>query len=162
MCTHTHAHSTCNRTYNQLVGCLVDDDSDEDVFVDADWLVSTQVKVVEAVDEFPDGWRTATVYQLRANPEQVCLYFGEEEYEGLDEHYSFIDGVLRDSDGVRVELVEEDVIRSTVDRDADTVDLVDPELKELEETGGGYLSNSDDHDFLFGGDGDKKIVKQTE
>ena len=38
--------------------------------------------------------------------------------------------------------------------------LHDPELEELEENGGGYLSNTDDDsDFLFGGDGDKKIVK---
>ena len=36
------------------------------------------------------------------------------------------------------------------------------QLQELEEDGGGYLSNGDDDsdsDFLFGGDGDKKVVK---
>ena len=58
--------------------------------------------------------------------------------------------MLKDSDDVRVELVEVDPVSLVVDRDVDTVDLVDPELKELEEDGGGYLSNSDDGDFLFG------------
>ena len=38
--------------------------------------------------------------------------------------------------------------------------LFDPELQELEEDGGGYLSADDtDSDFVFGGDGDKKIIK---
>ena len=40
--------------------------------------------------------------------------------------------------------------------------LHDPELEELEENGSGYLSNTNDDsgsNFLFGGDGDKKIIK---
>ena len=42
------------------------------------------------------------------------------------------------------------------------LNLDDPELNDLENDGGGYLSNSDDdddHDFLFGGDGDRTIIK---
>ena len=38
--------------------------------------------------------------------------------------------------------------------------LDDPELDELENNGGGYLSNDDgDVDFILGGEGDKNIIK---
>ena len=40
--------------------------------------------------------------------------------------------------------------------------LDDPELKELEEGGGGYLSNDDDDgdgEFMIDGDGDKNVIK---
>ena len=60
---------------------------------------------------------------------------------------------------VVVEFVDPIVIDTSSDVDDE---LHDPELEELEENGGGYLSNSDDDsdsDFLFGGEGDKKIVK---
>ena len=63
-----------------------------------------------------------------------------------------------------IELVRDSSCRDR-DRDDVTIDLDDPELNEIEECGGGYLSNSDDDsedDFLFGGDdgnGDKKILK---
>ena len=67
--------------------------------------------------------------------------------------------MVRDGDGVSVEFVDPIVIRSSVN-DSTIDELLDPELQELEENGGGYLSNdSDDSDFIFGGDGDKKLIK---
>ena len=150
--------SHTRRSYKELVQCLVDQDAK---FVDADWQVLAKVKTVEPVEEFAEGWRHATLYQLRQDPVKVCLFFGDDEYEGLDPPYSFIDGIIKDGDGVVVDLVDPVVI----DHDgADVQDdvMVDPELQDLEENGGGYLSNTDDDsdsDFLFGGDGDQKIVK---
>ena len=109
------------------------------------------------------------MYQLCADPNRVCIYFGDDEYEGLDAEfpYTFINGVIRDGDGEEVKLVNSSDTISTVDNNDSVVESVendqfDPELQELEEDGGGYLSNCDsdsDSDFLFGGDGDKKIVK---
>ena len=153
--SHTHTHTI--RSYKELVGCVVSVGDGE--FVDADWDKVTEVKTVESVSDFPAGWRTATLYKLHADPNSFCLYFGDEEYEGLDKHYSFINGVLRDGDGDVVELVSSDSVQQT---STDIVDreLVDPELEELEENGGGYLSNdSDENDFIFGGEGDKKLIK---
>ena len=71
--------------------------------------------------------------------------------------YTFIDGVIRDGDGDEVKLVDnDDSVVESVEKD----NLFDPELQDLEEDGGGYLSDDDnDTDFLFGGDGDKKIIK---
>ena len=43
-----------------------------------------KVKTVEPVEQYPDGWRSATMYQLIADPTRVCLFFGDKEYEGLD------------------------------------------------------------------------------
>lgn len=114
---------------------------------------------MEPVDEFEAGWRLTTLYQLRSDHSKVCLFFGGVEYEGLDPPYSLVDGVIRDGDGVRVEFVDPIVIRSSVN-DSTIDELLDPELQELEEDGGGYLSNdSEDSDFIFGGEGDKKIIK---
>ena len=48
---------------------------------------------------------SATLYKLHADPTSFCLYYGDEEYEGLNAYYSFVDGVLRDGDGDVVELV---------------------------------------------------------
>ena len=144
---------------------MVDNDDDCDFeFSDSEWKEVKTVKTVESVDEFPDGWRTAVLYTLIKNPKRACLYFGDEEYEGLDpnEPYTFTDGVLRDGGGVRIELFEESVTRdrdTVVNTDKSNVVIVDPELEELEVNGGGYLSNSsDDDDFMIDGDGDKKIV----
>ena len=81
------------------------------------------------------GWRSATLYQLREDPTRVCLYFGGEEYEGLDSHYSFVDGVLKDGDGDVVELVGPVVHTIT---DSEVFDLKDSELDELEENEGDY------------------------
>ena len=50
--------------------------------------------------------RSTTLYQLSEDPTRVCLYFGAEEYEGLNSHYSFIDGVMKDGDGDVVDLVD--------------------------------------------------------
>ena len=50
--------------------------------VDADWIAAREVKTVESKEEYPKGWRPATLYRLRVNPKRVCLYFGGEEYEG--------------------------------------------------------------------------------
>ena len=126
-------------------------------------LTHNKVKTVEPVEDFPNGWRSGELYQLRADPCRVCIYFGDDEYEGLDTEcpYTFIDGVIRDGDGDEVELVDDcgdvDVVQvESVDND----NLFDPELQELEENGGGYLSDDDDDgDFLFGGDGDKNMIK---
>ena len=74
-----HLHN--NRTYEDLVPCLVEES--DDTFVDADWIAVSKVKTVESKEEFPKGWRVATMYQLRVNPKRVCLYFGGEEYEGI-------------------------------------------------------------------------------
>jgi hypothetical protein len=121
---------------------------------------------VENKDEFAVGWREATLYRLVGDLTRVCLFFGGTDYEGLDANapYSFKENILRDGDGDEIKLVRDS---SCSDRDRDDVllDLDDPELDEIEECGGGYLSNSGDDsedDFLFGGDdgsGDKKIVK---
>ena len=95
---------------------------------------------------------------MAQDPSRVCLFFGDDEYEGLDPPYTFIDGVVKDGDGDVVEFV--DPVLMVCDSNNDK--LVDPELQELEENGGGYLSDTDDDsdsDFLFGGDGDKKTVK---
>ncbi len=72
---------THNRTYEDLAPCLVEES--DNTFVDADWSVLDKVKTVESKEEFPKGWRSATMYQLRVNPKRVCLYFGGEEYEGI-------------------------------------------------------------------------------
>ena len=124
--------------------------------------VVAEVKTVEPVSEFPAGWRPATLYKLHSDPSSFCLFFGDEEYEGLDVHYTFVDGVLRDGDGDVVELVDRvQQVTDVQEAPAPVPDkeLVDPELDELEKNGGGYLSDSD-NDFLFGDDdGDKKIVK---
>ena len=157
--THIHYRLTLfhpRRSYKELLPCLVDED---DSFVDDDWKILAEVKTVEPVEEFTEGWRNATLYQLREDPQRVCLFFGDDEYEGLDPPYSLIDGVVKDGDGCVVEFVDPLVIDPSNDVDDE---LHDPELEEMEENGGGYLSNSDDDsdsDFLFGGDGDKKIVK---
>jgi hypothetical protein len=144
-----------SRSYDELIQCLVDE---EEKFVDTDWKALAEVKTVEPVEEFAEGWSKATLYQLLQDPSRVCLFFGDDEYEGLDPPYTFIDGVVKDGDGDAVEFVDPVLIVCDSNKDK----LVDPELQELEENGGGYLSDTDDDsdsDFLFGGDGDKKIVK---
>ena len=142
---------------------MISDEDEDDVFVDEDWEKLSDVKTVEPTEAYTAGWRPATLYKLRSDPTRVCLFFGGEEYEGLDDHYSFVDGVLRDGDGDEVKLVSVPQVTVTdgVINEGDD-GLSDPELKELEEGGGGYLSNDDDDDdgdFLFDGDGDQKLVE---
>ena len=98
-----------NRSYTQLLAWLVpkDDDVEDDAFVDDDWelvsqvrslrmcvyvhvmshtlspLLNSQVRTVEPVSEFAAGWRNAMLYRSRAEPKRACLYFGDDEYEGL-------------------------------------------------------------------------------
>ena len=84
------------------------------------------------------------------------MFFGDTEYEGLDSTspYTYKDGVLRDGDCV--ELFECEC--GDVEQE---FDLEDPELNELEECGGGYLSGDSDDDncgFTIDGEGDKKII----
>ena len=55
---------------------------DEERDADADWIAARKVKTVESKEEYPKGWRPATLYRLRVNPKRVCLYFSGEEYEG--------------------------------------------------------------------------------
>ena len=43
----------------------------------------SQVRTVEPVSEFAAGWRPAKLYRSRADPKRACLYFGDNEYEGL-------------------------------------------------------------------------------
>ena len=136
------------------------------MFVDTDWQKLTDVKVVEPIEAYATGWRHATLYQFRGDTTRVCLFFGGTEYEGLVEPYSLIDGVLRDGDGDEIKLVGSTIRNvNTVDSsviDTDILNLDDPELNDLENDGGGYLSNSDDddcNDFLFGEDGDRTIIK---
>ena len=140
------------------------DDEDEDVFVDEEWKKLCDVKTVEPREAYAQGWRHATLYQRLCDHSRVCLFFGDNEYEGLVEPYTFVDGVVRDGDGDEVHFIDPVVVVTDVNVIDNTIEgnLDDPELKELEEDGGGYLSNSDDDsgsDFLFGGDCDKKILK---
>ena len=72
--------SVCIRSYEDLLPCLVEENAN--TFVDADWIILRKVKTVEAKEEFAEGWRLATMYQLRVDPKRVCLHFGRNEYEG--------------------------------------------------------------------------------
>ena len=165
--TYIHIDMICfTRSYKELVPCLIEEG---DEFVDSDWEVLAQIKTVEPVAEYTAGWRPVTLYRLCDDHDRVCLHFGGDQYEGLDANrpYSFVDGVLFDSDGDRIELFEPLVKHvdltcvNELDVDECTI-LDDPELKELEEGGGGYLSNDDDDgdgEFMIDGEGDKNIIK---
>ena len=146
------------------MSCLIDEG---DEFVDTDWDIVAKIKTVETTTEFVSGWRDATLYRLCDDHERVCLYFGGDEYEGLDSNrpYTLVDGVLFDSDGDRIKLFEPLLkhVDLTCDNDLDEFQNIDdPELKELEDRGGGYLSNDDDDVnelFTIDGDGDKNVIK---
>ena len=120
------------------------------------------MRTVESIDEYPTGYRDCDLYQFVADSSRVCLFFGGDDYEGLDPPYTLHDGVVRDGDGDVIEFVEPvGTNHRNVDQNQ-TDTLVDPELQDLEDNGGGYLSESGDDtdsDFLFGDDGDKNIVK---
>ena len=156
----SHTYIPFTRSYRELLPCLVDE-NDQRTFVDVDWVLISKVQTVEPIDEFPIGYRDATLYQLRSDPKKVCLFFGNEDYEGLDPPYTLVDGVVRDGDGDEVKLVcplKNSVVGCSKQVETGVNELMDPELEELEENGGGYLSDSSDSDFLFGGDTDKTIV----
>ena len=136
----------------------MNEDEDAYSFVDAEWEAIAQVKTVEPKDEYQAGWRHATLYQYRSDNSKVCLFFGDLDYEGLDPSYSFVDGIVRDGDGDEVSFVDPIVIKENTIIELDYLD--DPELDELENDGGGYLSSDDgDVDFILGGEGDKNIIK---
>ena len=85
ICVHDVAFAPAhNRSYEDLLSCLIEES--DDTFVDADWTILDKVKIVESKEEFPKGWRLATMYQLRVDPKRVCLYFGDKEYEGIVAH----------------------------------------------------------------------------
>ena len=165
--THVPTHCICiyitlyTRSYKQLVHCLVEEDNE---FVDDDWEIVGRVKTVEPVSAFPDGFRLATVYRLCDDHDRVCLYFGEQEYEGLDSNqpYSLVDGVLFDGDGDEIILVKPLIVSDVVGVSDESKSLIDHELKEIEECGGEYLSNDDDDVnslFTIDGNGDKQLIK---
>lgn len=84
--------------------------------------------------------------------------------EGLiaDTPYTFIEGVLRDGDGEEIKFVDPVVVETTGTGGTTMLTGVaaDPELEELEECGGGYLSDDDDDNcFTIDDDGDKHIVE---
>ena len=81
-----------------------------------------------------------------------------------DSPYTFIDGVLRDGDNEEIKLLDPVVEDSCAEVPVKTMMLKceseDPELQELEERGGGYLSNDDDDNrFTIDDDGDKHTVE---
>jgi hypothetical protein len=74
-------------------------------FRDHEWELVRDIKIREDPVAFPAGWRSAKLYRLRAVRKTACIYFGGEEYEGLDFTYTFVGGVLRDGEGEEIELV---------------------------------------------------------
>ena len=66
----------------------------------------TQVKTVEPENEYQTGWRHTTLYQYRSDNSNDCLFFGDQDYEGLDPSYPFVDGIVRDADGDEVYFVD--------------------------------------------------------
>ena len=81
-----------------------------------------------------------------------------------DSPYTFVEGVLRDGDGDQVQFMDPVVVEDVDTGETTCVTTmfagtdVDPELQELEECGGGYLSDGDNC-FTIDGDGDKHIVQ---
>lgn len=94
-------------------GCMDDNDYD---FVDR-----------LQVQEEDGSWQTATIHRHKTNG-GVCLFFGGSDYEGLPHTYSFIDGVLKDQDGVVIvtRAIESDsgAAVNAVDNADDTIDLL--------------------------------------
>ena len=100
VCTYTLYvnHTLYNRSYKQPFHCLIHEGNE---FVDYDREIVAHIKTVKSVTEFPDDFRPATVYRLCDDHDKVCLYFGEDEYKGLDSNRSYlslVDGVLFDGD----------------------------------------------------------------
>ena len=98
----------------------------------------------------------------------MCVFFDVDVIflrQGLiaDSPYTFIDGVLRDGDNEEIKLLDPVVEDSCTEVSVETTMLkcesADPEMQELEEGGGGYLSHDDDNNcFTIDGDGDKHLV----
>ena len=68
------------------------------MFVDRDWSVELEDVQVQEID---GTWRDATVYRHKYNRDHVCIYFGDQEYEGIDRPYSYTSSIeeLLDPDG---------------------------------------------------------------
>ena len=61
------------------------------------------------VKELDGNWAAVEIYRSKKNPDDVVLFFGGEEYEGLEGGYRYAKGpdnrmVLKDSDGGVIEL----------------------------------------------------------
>lgn len=69
---YSYSFITLDRSYQELLPCLVSDE-DENVFVDSEWILYAQVQTVESIDEFPTGYRDATLYQSKTDPKQVSM-----------------------------------------------------------------------------------------
>ena len=152
-------------TRDELTPCLLPEVESrievvgELLFDETKWREDISVMVVEDPDEFVGGLRPATIYRSISKNTSVCLWFGGEEFEGLDGSYTMIDGVLRDSDGVRIEY------RSTsLSPDTQTLLEEGDDLKTLvDNTRNAIVSgemdyDSDCSDYHIGGKGDSKIV----
>ena len=65
---------------------------------------SADYDLVDRVDVREEDGRyvNTTVFRYRKTG-GVCLFFGGADYEGLPDMYSYVDGVLRDGDGVRLQ-----------------------------------------------------------
>ena len=56
------------------------------VFVDSHW--SLELENLE-VQELDGTWRGVTLFRHKQEPTRVCLWFGEEEYEGIDSSHPY-------------------------------------------------------------------------
>ena len=55
-------------------------------FDDGDW--SKELEDIE-VEEIDGTWRNVTVFRSRTNQDHVCLWFGGDEYEGIDPDHPY-------------------------------------------------------------------------
>ena len=56
------------------------------VFVDAHW--TTELSGIQ-VQELDGTWRDVTVFRNKQDQDHVCLWFGENEYEGTDPNHPY-------------------------------------------------------------------------
>ena len=56
------------------------------VFVDAHW--SRELENIE-VQELDGTWRGVTLFRHKQEPTRVCIWFGKEEYEGIDQSHPY-------------------------------------------------------------------------
>ena len=71
-----------------------------DVFNDAEWEIELEGVEVQELDE---TWRSVTIFRHLSERDRVCLWFGEDEYEGIDKdkpyRYCQRSEVLEDDEG---------------------------------------------------------------
>jgi hypothetical protein len=65
-------------------------------FNDRDWGVIGTAEVREETG----AYRPVRIYRLKEFTSHVCIFFGNDEYEGLTSPYSFVEHVLKDDDGI--------------------------------------------------------------